>query len=345
MSRAPDTDVLVAGGGPVGLAAAIAARGWGLDVVVLEQRATPVDKACGEGLMPSALRSLRVLGVDPPGAALEGIRYVDGLRSVETRFRRGPGRGVRRTVLHEYLRKAAVDAGVVVASGRVAGLRQDGASVEAVGLRARWLLAADGLHSHIRHELGVAVPQPAGRSARFGQRRHYAVAPWTDLVEVHWSPRAEAYVTPVAPDLVGVAVLGPAGLPYARALDYFPALQARLGGAAAVTPVRGAGPMRQRSSAVRVGRVLLVGDAAGYVDALTGEGIAVGIASAQAAAAAVAGGRPETYDQAWRRLSRRYRVITSGLLIATSRSDLRAALVPTAARLPGTFGRVVEAIA
>ena len=71
-----DTDVLVVGGGPVGLAAAIEARLAGLSALVLEPRPGPVDKACGEGLMPGALGSLHRLGVDPAGHPLAGLPLV-----------------------------------------------------------------------------------------------------------------------------------------------------------------------------------------------------------------------------------------------------------------------------
>jgi hypothetical protein len=71
----PDVDVLVVGGGPVGLAAAVLAASRGMSVAVVERRTDPVDKACGEGLMPSAVAALGRLGVDPPGVAFTGIRY------------------------------------------------------------------------------------------------------------------------------------------------------------------------------------------------------------------------------------------------------------------------------
>ena len=337
-------DLVVAGGGPVGLATAIEARRRGLTVLVVEPRTTPVDKACGEGLMPSAVAGLRRLGVVPVGRPFVGIRYVGLDRDAAARFRAGPGLGVRRTALHSALSDAADQAGVCRESGRVSGVRQDGTTVTAGALRSRWLVAADGLHSPVRRELGLAVPPRTARP-RYGLRRHFAVAPWTDHVEVHWSATVEGYVTPVADDLVGVAVLGPPGTSYENALAGLPALAARLRGAEPVTPVRGAGPLRQEATAVRAGRILLVGDAAGYLDALTGEGLATGFAGAREAVAALAGGRPETYPAAWGRVTRRSRLLTAAVLESSGRPAMRRALVPAAAAFPRTFSRAVDLLA
>jgi flavin-dependent dehydrogenase len=124
----------------------------------------------------------------------------------------------------------------------------------------------------------------------------------------------------------------------------FPALVERLRGAAAVTPVLGAGPLRQRAAAPRSGRVLLVGDAGGYLDALTGEGVSVGLATARAAVAAVAADRPEAYDDGWARATRRYRTLTGALLWASGRPRLRRGLVPLARRLPRVYTYAVNAV-
>ena len=336
-------DLVVAGGGPVGLAVALHAAAAGLDVVVREPRTGPVDKACGEGLMPGALARLAALGVDPAGIDLHGIRYLDPRHEAVARFRAGPGRGVRRTTLHTALAERVAAAGVPVEQRRVGSVEQHEDHVMVDGEPARHLVAADGLHSPLRRSLGLDDPGPAA-GRRYGQRLHVATAPWSDLVEVHWGPRAEAYVTPVAPDLVGVAVLSAEKGPLARVLGDFPALEERLGSADR-TPVRGAGPLRQRSTRRVAGRVLLVGDAAGYVDALTGEGIALGLAEAQAAVDAVVAGDPGSYERTWRRLRRRHELLTRGLLGATRRPLLRRALVPAASAVPAFFGLAVDQLA
>ena len=155
-------------------------------------------------------------------------------------------------------------------------------------MSSRWLVAADGLRSKLRDQLGLSLPPR--RPARLGLRQHYAMAPWSRHVEVYWRAdvSCEAYVTPVADDLVGVAMLfgqdwrRPAGqTPFEALLSGFPELRERLSGAPAASHPRGAGPFEQRVKRRVAGRVLLAGDAAGYLDPLTGEGLKLGFLGAE----------------------------------------------------------------
>ena len=387
-------DVLVVGGGPVGLATAIRCALAGLSVTVTEPRAAPVDKACGEGVMPAAVRRLTAMGVTPDGHPLRGIRYLDAAHQADAPFRHGDGLGVRRTALHAALAARAAALGIPVIPARVTTFEQHAGHVTAAGVEARYLVAADGLHSTIRRVLDREAPPTAGASRpaapRYGLRRHYRVAPWTDLVEVHWTPRAEAYVTPVSDNVVGIGLLfarrhsaepsgdgrpetdghgdarrgdnwhgddphgdgRPGGARYADAqyaggdfaarLADFPALRGRLAGAPPASEVRGAGPMRQDVRRRVYGRVLLVGDASGYLDALTGEGIGVGLAQAEALADCLAAGRPADYERAWRRVSGPAWRFTAGLLWSRNQSFLGPRIVPAAQRLPWLFAALVN---
>lgn len=342
------TDVLVVGGGPVGLSAAIEARLAGLSVTVIEPRETPIDKACGEGLMPGALPLLARLGVSPQGMPLGGIGYFAEGRQVLHRFAGGPGLGVHRPVLQAALAERARELGVLPVRGRVVGLLPEPQSVTAVLAdgtthTARWLLGCDGLHSTVARLAGLELPGAVG-GGRYGIRRHYATEPWSDFVEVHYGPQAEVYVTPVGPKLVGVAVLGPRGVSYADALAAVAAVAQPLEGVTAVDEPRGAGPFRRRTRARHRGRVLLVGDASGYVDALTGEGLRLGFAQARAAIECLGANDPGRYEREWRRITRDFRLLTRGL-VAWAESPLRGSLVAAAVRAPKLFGAVVERLA
>ncbi|MBN9605533.1 MAG: NAD(P)/FAD-dependent oxidoreductase [Actinomycetales bacterium] len=348
-----DADLLVVGGGPVGLAAAIEARLAGLEVLIAEPREGPIDKACGEGLLPGALPALARLGVDPRGAELRGVVYRDAHHEVRHDFTDGPGRGVRRTTLHAALAARARELGARTVPLKVTGVDRQPDGVTAHGqrhddcapapIRARWLIAADGLHSAVARSLGLARPAPRPRR-RFGIRRHYAIPAWNDAIEVHWTPLGELYVTPTADGVVGVALLGRKGVAFGDAVAAAPALDARLRGAEVAGQDRGAGPFRQLTRARTAGRVLLAGDASGYVDAITGEGLRLGLEHARLAVRAVLEGDPARYEADWRRAGRDVRRATRALAFAAS-TPLHGAVVPLAARLPGLYARAVELIA
>lgn len=339
-------DLLVVGGGPVGLVTAMLARRRGLTVQVLEPRTGAIDKACGEGIMPAGLALLADLGVDPPGQAIRGVRYLADGRSVEAAFSRGAGRGVRRARLQPMLLAAARSAGVEVVRTAVVGIGQSSDEVDVLlrdgsRRRARYVVGADGLHSTVGRLCGLSAPvrRPLRRA---GLRQHFAVEPWTDLVEVHWASDTEAYVTPVGEAEIGVALLTERPGPFAERLRAFPALLERLAGVGATSRVCGAGPFRRRTTARTAGRVALVGDAAGYVDAITGEGLTVGWRQAGALVEAIASGSLSGYEQAWRRVVRPSTLLTSGLLTAARHPTTRQMIVPTAARLPRVFGAIVD---
>jgi len=343
-----ETEVLVVGGGPVGLASAIEARLAGFDVVVVEPREGVIDKACGEGLMPGAVPALARLGVSPRGYPLRGIDYRDGRRSAQHRFLVGNALGVRRTTLHAALLARAEELGVRFVTDRVDAVEQEhhGVAVRtsaSARLHADWLLAADGLHSSVARMTGLHLPTPRARR-RYGLRRHYAVEPWSDLIEIHWTRLGEIYVTPTGEGTVGLALLARQGVRFEDALAATPELAARVRAARPASSLRGAGPFRQSTRARTVGRVLLVGDASGYVDALTGEGLRIGIAQARAAVGAVVTGDPETYEEAWADVTRDVRRLT-GTLVRLATSPARRYIVPVSHAAPGIFESAVERLA
>ncbi|HVT15891.1 MAG TPA: NAD(P)/FAD-dependent oxidoreductase [Thermoanaerobaculia bacterium] len=341
-------DLVIVGGGPAGLATAIRARQAGLSVQVLERSRPPIDKPCGEGLMPDAVARLREIGVDLAAAEarpFRGIRYHDddGHTVAEGLFPGAGGWGVRRPYLHAALVRCAERAGVGLCWG-VAAHGLAGGGVETSSgerLAARWIAGADGLHSGVRRWAGLAG-KAVTRYRRFGVRRHYAREPWSDFVEVHWGPGCEAYVTPVGPRLVGIALLwADAKRRFDDLLAHFPALAARLEGAPVASRDRGAGPLEQRVRAVCRGNVALVGDAAGYLDAITGEGLAVALHQSAALVAALAGGDLAPYAAAHRRIGRLPGNLTALMLALEKRPWLRRRAVRALAAEPALFSRLL----
>jgi len=349
-------DVVVAGAGPAGLATAIHASHAGLRVLVIDPHGpVSIDKACGEGIMPGGVEALAHLGIRPAGRPFVGIRYSlahDPTCEAFGNFPIGSGLGVRRTVLSTALFEAAAKSGVSFREGRVAGFTQEKDEIAlADGTRAHWLIAADGLRSPIRRALGVELP--TRRVPRYGLRRHYAMSPWSMHVEVHLGEGTEAYVTPVADDLVGVAVLfrdaastpaEGAGARYDALLARFPSLSARLLGAEAASSVRGAGPFEHRVARRVVGNVLLVGDAAGYLDPLTGEGVALGLATAEAAVEALQSSDVTSYEARYRALTRRYFAMTAGILGVVRHAALHRPFIRAARAWPSMFDRALGAL-
>ncbi|WP_210424381.1 NAD(P)/FAD-dependent oxidoreductase [Gephyromycinifex aptenodytis] len=345
--RAP-WDVVVIGGGPVGLVAALQSRSYGLSVAVIEPRLPPIDKACGEGIMPAGLATLARLGVFPSGSPIRGIRYLRGQHCAQAALS-PPGLGVRRTTLHAALVDAARDAGVEWFGWAAGALRQDESEVlvppraeeDAEPVRARYALIADGLHSPQRRWLGLEMPR---RGCRRGLRQHYRTEPWTDHVEVHWGEHAEAYVTPL-PGQIGLALLTARRGSFEEHLQQFPALAERLRQLQPVGQVRGAGPFGVRARRRVAGRALLIGDAAGYVDAITGEGLSLGFAQAAAAVQAIHHDQPQRYEAHWRAITLRSSLPTAALVQATRLAPVRRLLVPAAATAPGLFAACVAGVA
>ena len=304
-------DVLVVGGGPAGTAAAILLRQRGHDVVLIDEARFPRDKVCGEGISPEAWRLLGEMGATAAVRALGpkallGMTLVSPDGTVFTGSYGGSREGfaIRRQALDEALLGVARAAGVEVQEGvRASALVRDGRRVVGVRalragdeheIRARLVVAADGRRSLVARRLGLL--REHRRFRKFSVRGHFAgVQGLGDYGEMHVGASGycgiaplggacEANVAFVLPETEMRAAAGDLPSFYARGLRRWPRVAERLEGARLLAPPRAIGPLALVASAVSAPGALLVGDAAGFYDPFTGEGVTLALRSAELAA-------------------------------------------------------------
>jgi flavin-dependent dehydrogenase len=339
-----DTDVFIVGGGPAGLAAGIAARQKGLRAIVADAARPPIDKACGEGLMPDARAAAARIGIEIPanaGFEFRGIRFAGPRNSVAAAFPEGAGLGVRRTVLHPLLADCASQAGVELSWGiPVTGIGTHTVTLGQTPVRTRWIVGADGGQSLLRRWAGLEGFRRQTR--RFGFRRHFRIAPWTDCMEIHWGEGCQFYVTPVSDDEVCLVLMSRS--PHLRiedALPAFPELRHRLGDAAVTTPERGSLAATCRLKTVARGHVALIGDASGTVDAITGDGLCLAFQQAAALASALESGDLDRYAAAHSRLSRRPAFMAGFMLTLDRWPRLRHRALAALSARPDLFANIL----
>ena len=352
-------DAVIIGAGPAGLAAGIVLARHGLRVLIADRARLPIDKVCGEGILPPGVARLRQLGVhdhlDPAQTRpFAGIAMRSTLGTVASApFAEGPGLGIRRLNLSRALQRAVqrfdgidLREGVLV---RDLQATRDGTDIQLDGRRvhARLLIGADGLNSRVRRWAGLDAGRQ--RLERLGARQHFRVPAWNDHVEVHYGHGIEAYVTPCADELVGVAFLWhrgcrpciPGGAAMVPALlSAFPPLARRLRDAPTASTMHGVGPMHRVARAPCADGVILLGDAAGFLDACTGEGTSLALAEAlsleQTVVPILRAGREKPTRDAFAPFARAWADITRPYYQTTR-------LLLTLARHPHCFDRLVSA--
>ena len=339
------SDVVVVGAGPAGIATAIAASLKGLRVTVLDSRKPPIDKPCGEGLLPQAVTALRKIGIELDSSnafPFYGIRFCDENSSATARIANGQAFGVRRTTLHRLLMDRALERGVAFQWGaRVSDLSCGGVTADGTFLACKWIVGADGQNSIVRQWSGLGPRRY--RRTRFGFRRHYRVSPWTDAVEVHWGKRCQMFVTPTGADEVCIVLLS--NNPHLRiepALKMFPRVAQRLRGVAAMGAEGGAITALGRARAATRGNVALVGDASCAIDGIAGQGLSLAFQAAVCLSEALAANNLPAYENAHRRITTMAVRMTRLLLLMERSTLIRSKTLRLFETQPGLFSKMMS---
>lgn len=380
-----NADALIVGGGLAGAATALHMARAGLKVTIFDRKRFPRDKPCGEGLMPHGVRMLDELGVlslitQDDCRPFFGIEYiVDGTVRARGQFPEleahpkldGPhapyktGLGIRRLKLDEViLSMARAHPNVTVHEEvRVDGVLKEGERAVGLNTRAgefygRLVIGADGRGSMVRHQLGLDAP--AAKRQRWGIRAHFSFADPArvgDYVEVYKNTYGEVYTTPVGPHELLVALLmekadmerfgGKLERGYHDYLQNFPFLKERFHDAQPISPVIACGPLACASSQPFTDGAMLVGDAAGFLDAITGEGMTLALACARTAARVgvealeqpglVPARSLARYGSARKDIIRHYLIMTNALLYLSLHHRLAKFLIGRLSKAPGLF--------
>jgi flavin-dependent dehydrogenase len=348
------TDVFIAGAGPAGIACAIACTLRGLTVQVADAMSPPIDKACGEGLMPDTLAALTDLGVNlslaagnpTSSAPLRGIRFIGSNATTQASFPERTGRGIKRPILHQLLLDRALQLGVRFHWQTVVQSIQQGSDTITIAsnhqaLSSRYLVGADGHQSRVRTWANLDRASISAR--RIGLRQHFALAPWSDHVEVYWSDHVQAYVTPISSSEVCVAFVANRKFSSVdQALTHFPQLQAQLAAATPSDKPRGAITLSRKLHRVTRNNIALIGDASGSVDAVTGEGLALCFRQALALAAAIQSNDLALYQRAHTAMRRLPHLMSRTLLLMDSSPILRNHALQIMQRHPALFQHLLE---
>jgi flavin-dependent dehydrogenase len=345
MSLTKSTDVFVIGGGPAGLAAAIAARQKGFSVIVADRAQGPIDKACGEGLMPDGLKALAELGVsldECETGSFRGIKFIGAEGRVEADFPEGRGIGIRRMLLHNALQAHAERVGVRTQWGvRVTAIAWESVTVDGQKVRARWIIGADGQNSQTRQWAGLS--KCTSRDRRIGMRQHFKIKPWSDFVEIYWSMLGQAYVTPISANEMCVALISKKRFAsFDSGLANFPELRDRLSNAPRSSNPKGAVTIYRHLDSVCRQNIALIGEASGSVDAITGEGLAMAFRQALGLSEALVEKNLALYHREHRKISKLPEFMANTMLLMDKSSWLRTRTLRALVQKPRLFEQMLS---
>ncbi|MCA9507122.1 MAG: NAD(P)/FAD-dependent oxidoreductase [Myxococcales bacterium] len=291
-------DVVIVGAGPAGFACALKLAQKNLSVALIEKNQLPAGKPCGEGILPNGVNQLKSLGIldfigDDQQHKIDGIRYITAKHQAKASFINGVGLGINRVVLSSAFKKSLNQyPNIHLIKAEFKNYENSIVTVKEENLmrhiKTKFLVGADGLRSKVRSNLGIEIKKPYFK--RWALTAHMPIKAWTSLVEIHLDKNIEAYVTPTGKNEINVVFMWDRSkkLPakgkdlFFALIDNFPKLKKQMALYDLSHKAFAIGPFHYRAkNFFSKTHAALIGDAAGYIDPLTGEGINLGLYQGQ----------------------------------------------------------------
>lgn len=367
--------VLIVGGGPAGLAAAIVLAKEKIFSLVIEKAKWPRDKVCGEGVMPAGVSFLKKYGVfdklpDDGYYLFEGVCYFNKNVVAYGHFENASGLGIRRLHLSAALLATAKENKYIEIwdHSKLMDISQSSSGIKATIQKNSQkkilpeifslIIGADGLRSQVKKICNLQGTAP-GKQKRWGARQHYAITPWNDHVEIHWSNGVEIYVTPSGKNRIEIAFLWDKDQFQPRKKDWFtsllevfPEVHHKIQKAPSLSEAKGIGPLAVGCSSSVADRVILIGDANTYLDGITGEGISLAFEQAILVGEILPDlirkntlkkQHLQKIESAFLPGKKRYVTLTKLALLLTRYPFLRCIVIRSLSRCPEVFQHFLEA--
>ncbi len=372
------TDIVIIGGGLAGQIAAIACHRYGLRCIVIEKQRHNKDKVCGEGLMPRGLSILQELGLSQLPSIVSAlpfrrIRYHYQGDSVCGTLPDEGGLGVRRNELDRDLTQELARYAIEVLTDEMLGLAESEQHVTVTlksGRRvcAHWLIGADGLKSRTRSLLNLNAPHKSRAPKRFAIRQHrfLTTKQFSQLsreeVHIFVGDGYELYLTPISGERLGIACL----LSEGELLKLNGDAEERLlnlckkllpwdvSAMRAASKAKSCGPLRQKARSVQSKRCFLVGDAAGYIDAITGEGMSLAIESSVLAVKSICEAQSKRrtlkkesktlspYSKRWKKMFLKHKLLTESTVFIFKHATLKRIFFTALKKNPKLLGLTLK---